>query len=179
MRFGLGCGRPCDHAAPVPAVLADRLCEGASDSVHRQMPQREYAQCKLCRKTEIPQRSVVDSLVNGSDKLQQFTTHFVQTNIDFHRCSFWTRFFTCPLWCNDWYDGPDSAENHLEVPWSKFLRYAATSGVQLRLWRILRHFHSDVECRRFVSPRRPTVATGRGLGRDGVARVVFPGMTFL
>ena len=32
-----GCGRPCDHAAQVPAVLADRERGGASDSVHRQI----------------------------------------------------------------------------------------------------------------------------------------------
>ena len=38
------------------------------------------------------------------------------------RCSFWKRFLACPLLCNDWHAGPDSAENRLEVAWSTFLR---------------------------------------------------------
>ena len=57
-RFGdgapsdLGCGRPCDHAAQVPAVLADLQWNGTSDSYHRQtlqlpvMPQRRVCECK-------------------------------------------------------------------------------------------------------------------------------------
>ena len=52
-----GCGRPCDRAAQVPAVLADREHEFASDSVRRQIcghsscdAEMGTHSAKLCRK---------------------------------------------------------------------------------------------------------------------------------
>ena len=67
---------------------------------------------------------MVDVLVNGSDKFLQFTTQAVRKNVDFTQVQFWTRFLTCPLWCNDWCDGPDSAENRLEVTLMQFIDQA-------------------------------------------------------
>ena len=36
--------------------------------------------------------------------------------VEVHRCSSWTRSFTCPLVCYEWRHGPDSAENCLAIP---------------------------------------------------------------
>ena len=77
-----GCGRPCDRAAQVPAVLADREHEGASDAVHRQIADIPVVTQRWVRTVpnyaenpEIPQVQgvAVDVLVNSSDKLQQFS----------------------------------------------------------------------------------------------------------
>ena len=36
--------------------------------------------------------------------------------VEVHRCTSWTRSFTCPLVYSDWRHGPDSAENCLAIP---------------------------------------------------------------
>ena len=36
--------------------------------------------------------------------------------MEVHRCSSWTRSFTCSLVCYEWRHGPDSAENCLAIP---------------------------------------------------------------
>ena len=70
-RPGLRRGRPCDHAAPVPAVFVEYVEVPQFqffDRVVVQLPHRDRdAQCKLCRRPS-----------------------------SFFRCSSWTR-LTCPL----------------------------------------------------------------------------------
>ena len=41
--------------------------------------------------------------------------------VEVHRCSSWTRSFTCPLVCYEWRHGPDSAENCLAIPQVQFI----------------------------------------------------------
>ena len=42
--------------------------------------------------------------------------HGPQDSVEVHRCSSWTRSFTCPLVCCEWRLGPDSAKNCLAIP---------------------------------------------------------------
>ena len=65
--------------------------------------------------------AVVDVLVTGSDEFQQFTAQLVQKTVDFPQVQFLDKVLDVPLLCTDWYGGPDSAENRLEVPLLQFV----------------------------------------------------------
>ena len=72
---------PCVHAAQVPAVRAVPERECASDSVHRQtfglqVLVRTVQTVQLTGDSTV-QFSVVDALLNGSDKFQQFSSRRV------------------------------------------------------------------------------------------------------
>ena len=53
--------------------------------------------------------------VRTADRQRQVPAVLCRKPSIFRMCSFGTRFLTCTLWCNDWYDSPDSAENRLDV----------------------------------------------------------------
>ena len=85
------------------------------------------SRCLGCICAWIPRHYFHELLVSGSHffgdwvdmpvVLQRQVLWFRQrrTMLAVHRCSSWTRPLTCPLVCYDWRDGPDSAENCLEV----------------------------------------------------------------
>ena len=60
--------------------------------------------------------ALCSSCLSQAQDVRHHGRHGPQDSVEVHRCSSWTRSFTCPLVCCEWRHGPDSAENCLAIP---------------------------------------------------------------
>ena len=60
--------------------------------------------------------ALCSSWLSQAQDVRHHDRHGPQDSVEVHRCSSWTRSFSCPLVCYEWRHGPDSAENCLAIP---------------------------------------------------------------